>query len=387
MLQNIKDDKMILRSISIRERKRYNPLIKDVELKKWYIGKKNPVTEKVGFVYVEPCSNDEIRHNRLVRNHSKKKKEQLNDSIFIDTNFYIGKHSSFSDFLDEEINCNDKIIYAVKYYKKFLIDRGLPATTEWYKVTQNHLLDFQYYLNNEALKVNGELISQHTAIKYFDKILGQVSKAVYEGYLDKKPIPDKMIKRNYPEVIKEYLNLHEVYKFHKLEVATPKEKLIRDSFVFGCHTALRPSDIIGLKKKDISTNLKGVQSGVINMFKTKKNVGVYISDELIQLTNEYMDANPESEFLFPELKYNNELNKALKRLAFNAGVNSKITFGCGRHSFVNIQLAHGVSPETISIWLGHKSLNSIRSYVNTNNHDFNMIRNNALSYKNLDNEE
>lgn len=100
-----------------------------------------------------------------------------------------------------------------------------------------------------------------------------------------------------------------------------------------------------------------------------------------------MDANPESEFLFPELKYSNELNKALKRLAFNAGVNSKITFGCGRHSFVNIQLAHGVSPETISIWLGHKSLNSIRSYVNTNNHDFNMIRNNALSYKNLDNEE
>lgn len=374
---------MNIRSVKYRFRDRGDSLIKDVELVKKYHGSTSVRTEKIGHIFKNPKTNVDKHHNRTVEGDAKALVRAIAKEVESTEKVFKGRPLSFTQFLIDEVETHPKVKQPLSYYRQFLAQRGLPEVTKWSDVTQNHLLDFQKFLNKEALKKDGTRLSGHTAISYFDRILGRISKAVHDGFLNKKPIPSNLINRNYPDTIKEYLELDEVYRLHKYEVKTEKERLIRDSFIFACHTGLRPSDVMGLKKEQLSPNLKGMNSGVHNMFKTKKNVGVYITDEIIELTNFYLNKNPESEYLFPKLSYSNNLNKSLQALASKVGVNDKITFGSGRHSFVNIQLAHGVSPATISFWLGHKSLKSVLSYLNRNNHEFNQLRNQALNYGKL----
>ena len=61
---------------------------------------------------------------------------------------------------------------------------------------------------------------------------------------------------------------------------------------------------------------------------------------------------------------NNELNRTLKRIAAICGIERKLVFHCGRHTYATeITLSHGVPLETVSKMLGHSRISTTQIYA------------------------
>jgi len=58
-----------------------------------------------------------------------------------------------------------------------------------------------------------------------------------------------------------------------------------------------------------------------------------------------------------------EIRNIICRYTKIAGINKKVTPNCFRRSFFSILFNHGISLETISIFLGHRSLSTTTSYI------------------------
>ena len=57
------------------------------------------------------------------------------------------------------------------------------------------------------------------------------------------------------------------------------------------------------------------------------------------------------------------INKKIKDICGHAGINKKITFHCGRHTFATIFLQEGGSVEVLQQLLGHTDINETMKYV------------------------
>ena len=67
--------------------------------------------------------------------------------------------------------------------------------------------------------------------------------------------------------------------------------------------------------------------------------------------------------LFPILS-NHKMNSYLKELADISGIKKTLTFHCARHTFAtSVTLTNGVSIETVSRMLGHRSLRTTQIYA------------------------
>ena len=61
---------------------------------------------------------------------------------------------------------------------------------------------------------------------------------------------------------------------------------------------------------------------------------------------------------------NQEINRHLKTIAKEAGIDKTVTFHCARHTFATtVTLAHGIPIETVSKMLGHAALSTTQIYA------------------------
>ena len=70
-----------------------------------------------------------------------------------------------------------------------------------------------------------------------------------------------------------------------------------------------------------------------------------------------------SDLVFPELPSDSAINKSLARMVERAGIEKKITFYCGRHSFAVNQIVAGVNPEKVRQQMGQASLKTMDRYI------------------------
>ena len=62
--------------------------------------------------------------------------------------------------------------------------------------------------------------------------------------------------------------------------------------------------------------------------------------------------------------HNSELNRQLKLIAATCGIDRRLTFHCGRHTYASeITLSQGVPIETVSRMLGHGRISTTQIYA------------------------
>jgi len=224
------------------------------------------------------------------------------------------------------------------------------------EIDNKWLEGFKDYLIHDAKKKNDEHLSANTQNSYFNKIRAALKQAVNDGIIINNPA-EKISGISAEEIKREFLTLEEVKKLAYTECEVP---VLKQAFLFSCLTGLRFSDIQKLVWGEIQYSQK---SGYFIRFKQKKTKGqetLPISDEAYNLLGEKQEKN---DHVFVGLEYSDSNNYRLRTWMIKAGINRKITFHAGRHTFATLMLTNGVDIYTVSKLLGHKSLKTTEIYA------------------------
>jgi site-specific recombinase XerD len=138
--------------------------------------------------------------------------------------------------------------------------------------------------------------------------------------------------------------------------------LTRDLFIFACFTGMAYADIKNLTTKELVTTDDGKQWIVASRKKTGTISRIRLLDIPLRLIEKYKEERIGNK-LFPMPGYTTvDIN--LKRIGEICGINKKLTFHMGRHTFASqICLSLGVPIETVSRMLGHKDIHTTQIYA------------------------
>ena len=162
-------------------------------------------------------------------------------------------------------------------------------------------------------------------------------------------------------VSRNYLSIEEIQRLIRLELSAPTQRLVRDSFLFGCFTGLSYVDIrqltpLNIHHLDRQTWIRTSRS------KTASEVNVRLFPVAETILSRYMPA-PDGGRIF-DLPSNGWCNACLQVILRQADIRRRITFHCARHTFATtITLSQGVAIETICKLLGHKNIRTTQIYA------------------------
>jgi integrase len=201
-----------------------------------------------------------------------------------------------------------------------------------------------------------KIISQNTALSYFNKIKAALKKAFREGYLT-----NDMSARISPikprETQRMYLSIEELNKLIKTAC---NDEILKRAGLFSALTGLRFSDIEKLTWGEVE---HFENHGYFIKYRQKKTTSVEtlpISEQAYKLLG---SPGEPTEKVFPKLTYDNSTNNNLRQWVKDAGIHKDITFHCFRHTYATLQLMQGTDIFTVSKMLGHKDLKTTLIYA------------------------
>lgn len=230
-------------------------------------------------------------------------------------------------------------------------------------ITREWVQGFRDYLEKEACawgcdyrnRFKDHPLSQNSKQSYFNKLRACLNQAVEERIIPSSPIYGVECFKEV-EGTRMYLTIDEVKQLAKTDCEYPA---VKRAFLFSCLTGLRRSDIIRLKWSDIHQ-----QDGYTRIIFTQKKTGgleyLDISKQAAELIGEH---GKPSDYVFGSIPAVTCTNEALKRWVLRTGINKKITFHCGRHTFAVMMLDLGVDIYTVSKLLGHRELSTTQIYA------------------------
>jgi len=175
---------------------------------------------------------------------------------------------------------------------------------------------------------------------------------------------------------KEYLSEEELDLLKKANLSENNEKIARDMFLLSYYgRGINFIDLMQLKKRDLykeTITYKRSKTGVIVNFK--------LNEFWKQKIDEY--ASPSESFYIFNIIHNNQsseiyinnrkekflklyINKPIKTIINDLGIQKNITYYCARHTFATILKFNNISVDIIKEALGHKDIKSTMSYLNT----------------------
>lgn len=325
-------------------------------------GKKRNIKEYEALdyqVYLKPKTVKEKQHNKEVEKiadviRAEKYKELVNGKYGFNSSFK--KKASLIDYfkkLTEDRyesqgnygNWDSALKHLVNYCN---------ASTTFEQVDVNFVEGFKKYLLNTAKTKSGKLLSNNSALSYFNKFRAAINKAYNDGIIDDNPIK-KVRGIKQVDTHREYLTLDELKAVAKAEC---RYDVLKRAFLFSCLTGLRWSDIHKMTWSEVEQHNNGWR---IHFTQQKTKGAEYL--DVSQQARDYMGEKGEShERVFTGLKYSSYMNVALTQWMLRAGVTKPITFHCGRHTFATIQLTLGTEIYTVSKLLGHSELKTTQIY-------------------------
>jgi integrase/recombinase XerD len=210
--------------------------------------------------------------------------------------------------------------------------------------------------------------------------------AISEGFVPKENYPFTKHKYVIPAAnnIKKALSLDEVKRIFQSNCENNStEEFYRDLWLFSylCN-GINIKDICLLKNRDIVANfLRYNRSKTVRSTRASSSlISVFILDHAKRIIEKWRndDGRPEA-FLFGLLKPEmdevrrlatirqtvKQINKYVSTVAIKVGIEKKITTYHARHSFATILKKSGASIEYISESLGHQSIATTRSYLDS----------------------
>lgn len=249
---------------------------------------------------------------------------------------YLTCYVHLKAFIKKEFNAEDVPVYDInrKFYERF-----------------------EYFLKKE------KHCAHNTTIKYIRNFNKIVRIAVEHGWLVKSPYRDMGYRLE--EIDKPYLTMEEMNAIINKEMTIRRLALVKDLFVFCCHTGLSFSDVKELNQDNIRIGIDSNRWIIKNRKKTKIVSKIPLLDTAALIIDKYRDypRPPDVTTLLP-VPCNQKMNAYLKEIADITGINKVLTTHTARRTFATtIMLQNGVSMEAVSKMLGHTSLFMTRKYA------------------------
>jgi integrase len=286
-------------------------------------------------------------------------------------------------FLDKEKNRRTIISLFQKHNEECKLKVGVQitySTYERYTTCFNHTLEFikkeykvedlpiteinkRFYDRFEFFLKKDKKCAHNTTVKYIRNFNKIVRIAVDLGWVIKTPY--KEIGYRLEEIDKPYLTQEELSSIIKKDLSIKRLDIVRDLFVFCCHTGLAFSDLKELTSENI-------QLGVDNnkwIIKKRKKTSIVSKIPLLnppaRIIEKYKDYPRTSinTSLLP-VPSNQKMNAYLKEIGDVTGIMKVLTTHTARRTFATtIMLHNGVNMEAVSKMLGHTSLFMTRKYA------------------------
>ena len=213
--------------------------------------------------------------------------------------------------------------------------------------------DFLHGFQKDLLKQ----VSANSTKTYMQRFKIIYRVAVKRGYAKGNPFKDlPIIKTTEPKI--SYLEFSEIQK-----LANTKEeignKVVTSSFLFSCFTGIRFIDLKNIKWNQIQNN-----ELTFKQQKTGRMTKIPLSKAAIKILDEWKLINIDSTTkIFGKLPYNKHSNDLLIRWAKLAGINKKLRFHVGRHTFAIMALKKCKDIFLVSKLLGHANIKSTMVYL------------------------
>lgn len=315
------------------------------------------------FLYEKPVTSTEREHNKRTKN--------LADTILAKRVIEMqeGNYNVVTGFKSQAS--------FIKYFKQLTNERkGSGGNFGNWDSTYKHLVGFtkgqdvtfaqvneeflnkfkKYLLNGKVTKGNQDL-SSCSASSYLNKVKAALNQAFDEKIITNNPA--KGVKGiRVPESRREYLLAEELRKLNNTLCAIP---ILKDAFLFSCLTGLRWSDINKLVWREVIYSEAEGRHKI--HFTQKKTQGVEyhpITEAAYKLLGK---RGKDEDRVFKGLKYSAWHNFRLAQWVADAGINKKITFHVGRHTYATLLLTSGGDIYTVSSLLGHRDLKTTQIYA------------------------
>jgi len=247
-------------------------------------------------------------------------------------------------------------LHHLKRYEKNERITFAQITPEWVEGFRKYLDDDARAWEHDKRKRNKEKpLARNSKLSYFNKLRACLNQAFEDRIIPFNPCRGV---ENFKaeEGTRMYLTIDEVRKIAQTECEYPR---IKDAFLFSCLTGLRRSDIERLRWGDVFQ--QGDYTRII--FRQKKTKGqeyLDITDQAAALMGKRGDP---ADLVFEDIHSPTCPNRVVQEWVLRAGINKKITFHCGRHTFATMMLDIGTDIYTVSKLLGHKELSTTQIYA------------------------
>lgn len=225
------------------------------------------------------------------------------------------------------------------------------------KIDYAFLNDFEFYLRTE------KSCNNNSAVKYLKNFGKIIRICLANGWLDKDPYLNYQSKFN--EVTRVFLNEEELENLTTKDFKNERLSLVRDIFLFSCYTGLAYIDTQKLTHQNINLGLDGNKWIFTKRQKTKTTSNIPLLPQAENIVEKYKDNKTciNSGKLLPVLS-NQKMNAYLKEIADLCGIEKELTYHIARHTFATtVTLSNGVSIESVSKMLGHKSIKTTQHYA------------------------
>jgi site-specific recombinase XerD len=213
---------------------------------------------------------------------------------------------------------------ALKHTTEFLKWKFGISDIDIRKIDHAFITEFEFYLRS-IRKCNN-----NSAVKYVKNFGKIIRICISNNWLDKDPFVN--YKSKFREVVRAFLSQDEIDAIAAKEFRIERLDQVRDIFIFSCYTGLAYIDVKQLTLNNISLGIDGEK-------------WIFTSRQKTVLSNQKM-------------------NSYLKEIADVCGITKELTFHIARHTFATtVTLTNGVSIESVSKMLGHRSIKTTQHYA------------------------
>jgi len=267
--------------------------------------------------------------------------------------------------------------------EKLTVELKLKGCTE--RTVKTYCFFIEKFLNSINEEKEHLKIDEDDVKKFLSSLTEKSPRTIALAIASLRYFSKKILKKDLLEVIENpkkqdklpsVLTKEEVKKLFDSAKAK-KSKLILQGLY---STGMRVSELVNLKIKDIDfQNSKGI----VKAGKGNKDRNIFFSKDLLEKFKKYLEKKEKkgikSEYLFSskngEPLTPRNIQKIVKKAAFLAGIQKKVTPHTLRHSFATHLLEQGVDIRKIQILLGHAHIDTTQIYTHISTKELENIKN------------